>query len=285
MKDPLYALQKVLQPIFQLEEMTKRNGKYTYRTTQKLLEALDVYVEDPNPEHFKEFTKALKDALPNISQRRIIIDFDPIKEAMDKLALHHSLDPILWKRTIGSLRLYPKTGFWATQHTHPSDSLLEWIKADTPPKSAPLDMAQALVSHRNKLGFSPRLSAHLRNDPDFLFDLIMESEKNFMEICNTRLVLYLTDVQLATAIIKHIPALTNKHQDPFEQVSTLIERLNDILSNGRSVTTLLRNKHAKAVLDDSIYFQIHQNAELQIPEEEEAQQVPHPPDTQTISPT
>ena len=50
--------------------------------------------------------------------------------------------------------------------------------------------------------------------------------------------------------------------DPsMNHVEQLITKLNEILSSGRSIETLLRNSEAKDILDQSIYFQIVQSDE------------------------
>lgn len=123
------------------------------------------------------------------------------------------------------------------------------------------ELTQTLVDNRDRLGFSQKLSNHLKKDPDFLYNIILRSERNFIKISQTRLILYLTDEQLARAIIKHIPVLMHKRKEPFEQIEQLIHTLNEILSNGRSVSTLLRNTDAKTILENSTLFQMYLSEE------------------------
>ena len=96
----------------------------------------------------------------------------------------------------------------------------------------------------------------------------MSSERNFAKISHTRLCLYLTDTQLALAILKHSPKFVNDNENPHAQVEVLVHKLNSILSNGRSVGTLLRNSDAKTILENSIFFQIYQSDEYQSRDEE-----------------
>lgn len=76
---------------------------------------------------------------------------------------------------------------------------------------------------------------------------------------------YLTDKQIAEAIIKYLPDLLQEHQNPFVLVEQLVDRLDGILSfgqpipTGRSIHTLLNNSEAKAILDSSEFFQIYQS--------------------------
>lgn len=82
----------------------------------------------------------------------------------------------------------------------------------------------------------------------------MKSESDFIKIANTRLILYLTDEQIASAIIKYLPNLLPEHPDTFMQVEQLVDKVNEILSNGRSISTLLRNTEAKSILEHSDFF-------------------------------
>ncbi len=55
--------------------------------------------------------------------------------------------------------------------------------------------------------------------------------------------------------------MIHKRKEPFEQIEQLIHTLNEILSNGRSVSTLLRNADAKLILENSPLFQMYLSEE------------------------
>lgn len=258
MKDPFSALQASLRTVFHLE--TKRNGKYTYNEVQHLKKSIDHYEAESSKTNFITLSKAIKESLPYIKKWRV--DFESIKNALDALAQEHGLPKPSWNNPKISLTFQ----FSVLNHSARSGSLLVWITAKSGKPYSQLhhsELTQTLVDHRDHLGFSQKLLEHLKKDPEFLFNLIMQSEKNFIKVSHTRLILYLTDEQLAQAIIKHTPALTQQHKAPDEQVADFIEKLNEILSNGRSVSTLLRNTNAKAILDNSELFQIYQSDEYQ----------------------
>ena len=259
MEDPFSALLKSLQSVFHLEAM--RNGKYTYPAVQQLKEATEHY--NPNAKNtFISLLRAIREALPNIEKWRV--NFDAIRKSMDAMAKLHHMPSIDWNKVLSHPKVSPKFQFSALNHSRAEDDLLVWLTAKTGKPYAKLDhneLTQAMLDNRDRHGFSQKLNMHLKKHPEFLFDLIMNSEKNFIKIAQTRLILYLTDEQLAKAIIQHSPNMIHKQKEPYEQVELLVHKLNDILSNGRSVSTLLRNGTAKPILDNSIFFQIYQSEE------------------------
>lgn len=261
MEDPFSALLCSLQIVFHLEAM--RNDRYTYPAVQQLRDSCDCY--DPHSKNsFIELLKALREALPHIEKWHA--DFKMIRQAMDALAKIHRLPRIEWDKVLAHPKVSPKFQFSALNHSLSETDLLAWLTSKTGKPFAQLDhhkLTQALVDHKNRHGMSQKLSNHLKKDPDFLFILIMKSEKNFIKIVQTRLILYLTDQQIAKALLQHVPIFVNKRKEPFAQVESLIHKINDLLSNGRSVSTLLRNSEAKTILDNSPFFQIYQSDEYQ----------------------
>ncbi|CAM2855428.1 hypothetical protein [Legionella worsleiensis] len=259
MEDPSSALLDSLQSVFHLEAM--RNGRYCYPAVQQLKEATERY----NPKLKNSFIRllsAIKEALPHFEKWRI--DFDSIRTSMDAMAKRHDLPPIDWNKVVSHPKVSSKFQFSALNHSRKDDNLLLWLKAKTGKSHTELDhheLTQAMLDNSNRHGFSQKLNAHLKRQPDFLFNLTMLSEKNFIRIVQSRLILYLTDEQLAKAIIHHSTHMVNKNNDPFKQVELFINKLNDLLSNGRSISTLLRNGSAKPILDDSALFQIYQSEE------------------------
>jgi hypothetical protein len=113
-----------------------------------------------------------------------------------------------------------------------------------------------LIHFKDRRGFSHRLKVHLKKEPHFLYDLMIHSLENFEKISKTVLICQLTDIQLAKAIVKHAPQLVDKQKEPFEQVEQVINILNNILSHGRSVSTVLRTAGTVPILMKSELFQI-----------------------------
>lgn len=255
MDDPFSILLKSLQSVFHLEAM--RNGKYTFPAVQHLKEATEHY--DPKAKNtFIDLLRSIREALPYIEKWRI--NFNIIRKSMDALAKLHHMPTIDWNQMLSHPKVSPRFQFSALNHSHDEHDLTSWLSYKTGKSFAQLDhteLTQTLLDNRDKHGFSQKLSSHLKKDPDFLHNLIMQSERNFIKISQTRLILYLTDEQLAKAIIKHIPALIHKRKEPLEQVDQLIHTLNEILSNGRSISTLLRNAEAKPILENSKFFQMY----------------------------
>ncbi len=257
MKAPFSALIKSLQSVFHLEVM--RNGKYIYPAVQQLRETMEHY----NPQvknTFMHLQRAIKEAMPYIQKRRV--NLDTIKIAMDELAVIHHAPPIDWSSVRTHSKVSSRFQFGTPHNTSKDTDLVAWITNKTGKyffQLEPSEVTQALIDNKNKYGFSQILSTYLKRNPDFLFHLIMDSEKNFIKICHSRLILYLTDQQIAKSIIKHIASFVHKKTNPFEQVKQLVHTLNDILSNGRSISTLLRNAEAKPILFNSIFFQLYQS--------------------------
>jgi hypothetical protein len=187
------------------------------------------------------------------------INFGLIKNAIDALATQYQMPPVDWDKYLTHPKVSPRFSFQNPQDV----DFIPWLNAMSEKTSTEQEpsLHSQLITHREELGFSQKLISHLKKDPEFLSRLIMESKENFIQISGTRLIFYLTDVQIAQAIIQYLPELLPEHPNPFVQVELLIDRLNGILSNGRSISTLLRNSEAKAILDGSEFFQIYQSDE------------------------
>lgn len=261
MEDYFSNLSKSLQSLFHLESM--RNGKYTYPAVQQLKDAIENY--HPKAKNtFVQLLRALKEALPYIEKWRI--NFDSIRKSMDQLAKIHQMPTINWNLVLAHPKVSSRFQFSALNHARREVDLRSWLTSKTDKsyfQLQPSEITHALLENINRPGFSQKLSTHLKKYPDFLFRLIMDSEENFTKICKSRLILYLTDKQIAQAIIQHIPTFINQEAKPFEQVTQLVHTLNEILSNGRSVSTLLRNAQATPVLLNSIFFQLYQSERYQ----------------------
>lgn len=259
MSNPFVALKKALYPIFHLEPM--RNGRYIYPEIQNLKRALD-NLQLLNKKNFFELLRALRAALPHIEKWHV--DFNTIQKPIDSLVRGFKIPELNWDTYLAHSNASPRFQFNALNQKNKEPGLLPWLAAKSGAtltrKSTPKTQVRMLLIYKEHFGFSPKLSAHLKKDPNYLYRLIKESEKNFIQIVRTRLILYLTDQQLAGAIIKHVPHLLQKHPNSKVQATQLVDKLNnEILSNGISVSTLLRSAEARFILEKSIYFQIYQN--------------------------
>jgi hypothetical protein len=260
MRDPLPPVLESLNSLFHLE--TTRNGRYAYPEVQQLKDSSEEYSLNPSKDNFVALKKALRKSLNYIEKWQL--DFTLIKNSLDSEAQFHGMKPINWPKLVSNSKASSTFKFSALNHAANEEELLNWIavKAGVPyDQINPMKLTQILIDNKHENGFSKKLSEHLRKEPDFLFHLIMKSEKSFVKVASTLLILYLTDEQLAKAIIKHTPDPTYPHEVTHEQVSSQIDRLNQILSYGRSISTLLRNANAKAILDLSSVFQLHQSDE------------------------
>lgn len=260
MNDPFAALKDSLQSVFHLEAM--RSGKYIYPEIQQLKLSLDNF-QPNNKRGFIELLKGIRAALPRIEKyvEKGHINFNALKASIDCLAKTLNLPRTNWDNYLSHSNLSPKFQF---NDTRKELGFLPWLAAKSGTTGAHhnADMQISLMlEYRDHFGFSQKLSAHLKKDPGFLFRLIIESDNNFAQIARTRLVLYLTDQQLAEAIIKHIPHFVQNTTNSTAKAAQLVDKLNEILSNGRSVSTLLRNAEAKFILDSSELLQIYQNGE------------------------
>lgn len=280
MADPFSELKSALQSVFHLEQ--KRNGKYIYSEITQLKRAIENY----NPEHvesFKNLHQAVRAALPHIEKWDI--HFDSIKNSLDALVKNHHLPKIDWDQFLSHPKVSQQFQFNVLNRSQQSTELIPWLLAQannqtTLSADKPIEI---LVATIGVTGFSQKIKEHLHKDPDFLSRLIMESENNFSSIAKTRLVLYLTDEQIANAVIKHSPNLIQKHENPFAQVEQLVEKINGTLSTGRSISTLLRNTEAKNILEKSEVFRIYQSDEYKNWLEQKAQ-APSSPGGRGFSP-
>ncbi|MCW8444688.1 hypothetical protein OQJ05_11570 [Fluoribacter gormanii] len=264
MDDPFSALIEAIKSVFHLIPM--RNGKYTYPEIQRLKEAIEHYQPDEK-KTFVELVKALGATLHHLDKWRI--NFEPIQSSIDSLAAQHKMPAINWDKYLAHPKISHRFQFMDAQQ---DVEFVPWLNSMYEKIYARQESSlhTKLIAHRDQLGFSQRLISHLQKDPEFLLRLIMESKEKFIQISGTRLIFYLTDEQIAKAIIKYLPDLLQDHPNPLVQVEQLVDRLNGILSNGRSISTLLRNSEAKAILDGSEIFQIYQSEEYKNRQEQPA---------------
>lgn len=256
MDDPFSALKETLESVFHCVPM--RNGKYTYPEIQHLKEACTNYRIDKKAT-FIHLVKAIGATLALFEKLRV--NFESVKTSIDLMAAEHHMPRVKWDKFLSHAMRSSRFSFATFAVQHQDAELISWLSAQSEKTFAQFTSSEQtliLVAHREHLGFSQKLRTHLEKDPEFLSRLIMKSESNFIKIAHTRLILYLTDEQIADAIIKYLPNLLQEHPNPFVQIEQLVDKVNEILSNGRSISTLLRNAEAKATLDRSEFFRIYQ---------------------------
>lgn len=258
MNAPHSTVHQSLQPLFRIA--TERNGKYTYSEVQVLKETIDGYLENPSKDNFLALKRAVRCSIVYVEKWQL--DFDSIKESIDKEAQQHHLAPINWPKLLSHSKASPQYQVNALNHVYKDENLLNWLltisKHDTSSVLNAKKLTELLIENQHEHGFSKKLNHHLEDEPDFLVDLIMQSLSSFIQIATNTLSLFLTDEQIAKAIIKHLPKNAEQEIND-EVVSELIAKLNNILSHGRSISTLLRNRHAQAILNRSKIFQHYQS--------------------------
>ncbi|KTC89300.1 hypothetical protein [Legionella cincinnatiensis] len=259
MDDPFYSLKTALESAFHSVPM--RNGKFTYPEIQHLKEACTNYNVEQKVT-FIHLVKAIGAALPHFEKLRV--NFEAVKISIDLMAATHQLPRVNWDKFLPHSKASARFPFNVLSVKQQDVELIPWLNTQSGKvftQFASSEQTLVLIAHREHLGFSQKLRAHLEKDPEFLFRLIMKSESDFIKIANTRLILYLTDEQIASAIIKYLPNLLQEHPNTFTQVEQLVDKVNEILSNGRSISTLLRNTEAKSILERSEFFRIYQTDE------------------------
>jgi hypothetical protein len=257
MDDPFSALKSTFISAFHAVPM--RNGKYAYPEIQHLKDAISNYHSDKKST-FIHLVNALGEALPYFEKLRV--NFESVKTSIDLMAKKHQMPLVNWDKFLSHPKISPRFQFNAMAGQQHETELIPWLSSQSGrsfTQFASSEQTQILIAHREELGFSQKLKAHLEKDPEFLMRLIMKSENNFRKIAQTRLILFLTDEQIASALIKYLPILLTNHSNQFTQVQQLVDKVNDLLSNGRSISTLLRNVEAKSILDRSKLFRIYQS--------------------------
>ena len=252
--DSFDVLKKVLLPLFNCE--AKRQDKYVFAPIRQLKKALDHYHPEQDST-FKFLVDAIIASMPYIEKWHL--NFEDIQSCMDALAQNHAIQPINWKFVLAKSKDSPRFQFGRVLS---DEDLIPWLESKMGKSFQSLESrekTQILTQYLDNSGFSKKLSAYIDKNPNFLFQLMMDSGQNFMQIAGNRLNLYVTDKQMAMAILKHYPGWAAEHRDEFKNVEHLESKLNDLLSNGRSIATILRSAEAKSILDAAEIFQHYQS--------------------------
>jgi hypothetical protein len=256
MEDPFRELSHLLHVV--LLTATQRNGAYTNKQVHLLDNALHNY-NPKNRQSFVILIRALMDSIPYLEKKNI--DLNKLMKCMNHLAKKHSMPSIEWHTIVAHHKKSQKFQF-EPQVAH-EKSLFRWLSLQIGKpfgQLGHLEKTQTLIDQRNQSGFIKKLSLYLKKHPDFLFELMMKSEKNFIKIVGTRLNLYVTDEQLAEAIVHHRNKLIqNNNPSHVPENEHFIEELNRLLTNGRSFATLCRNAKAQKILMEILYIPPHQS--------------------------
>jgi hypothetical protein len=243
MDDPFFALKEAFS------SMSNGIEPYDSFEIQQLNKAIQCY--DPNkPKTFFELIKAVGGALSYFEE--LGIDFAPIKNAADALAQIHIKSDVKW-----NILLSPTS---KTRFQENTPGLIPWLNAVSGVAfngQSSSEKTRLLIEHSEDLGFSQKLGVHLKEEPEFLLRLILDAEKNFNKIANSRLIFYLTDEQIAQAIIHYAPKLNINEEHALMQVKQFIDKLNGVLSHGRSFSTILHSGDAQKILDSTELLKIY----------------------------
>lgn len=273
MDDPLTELKHALKPLFSHEPF--RNGKYTYTEIEQLKTAIDDY-HPQDPETFKELVIALRAARPHFEKWGINATF--IRNCITDLAKDQPQIEGNWGNYFPQQKFSPKFQYGVMNQAQQEMPLIPWLKAQAEAEGKKLTLIGLLTTYCEKQGVSSKLKTHLEKEPEFLASLIMNSEEEFSQIAKTRLILFLTDKQLAQAITKYLPHSLIKPKNAITQeelleVDKVVSKLNDTLTKGRCVTHILENKDAiKDTLDKTQFYKIYKSSEYK-------NHVQHPPNS------
>lgn len=245
---PFIAFKKAVESIFHMAPSR------TFPECQELQEAIQHY-QPEKPHSFIKLVAALGATLPYFEKWRI--NFEPIRDSIDFLAKQHNMAAVDWDYYLAQPKNTPRLQINTPDQQ--SMNFIPWLNSLSKSNKTFFrqNLLDQLIAHRDRPGFSQKLNAHLNEHPEFLMKLIMKSKENFIKISKTRLILFLTDEQIAKAIIKYLPEFQDQ-QGPLNQVKRIVDKLNEILTKGRSISTLLRNSDAKKILVESKYFQVYQ---------------------------
>ncbi len=251
MEDPFVTLVNALQPLFN-SAVIRNNGKYTIEPIQSLKDAIEAYRPHVKVSYFA-LQRAIGNCAPYCTQRNI--QFHEVIDSMNELAKRHGINRIEWNLVLQQNNLSVRLQFIG--HANNQKSLIQWISQQSRRPFNQLgafEKVQVLADHSTQQGFSYKLRSHLEKHPDFLFQLAKKSAQNFQKIAGCRLNLYLTDKQLALAIMKHLPVLCEDLVGTTSLTEQLTQKIDGMLSNGRSVNALCRNTDAQEILERSEYF-------------------------------
>lgn len=260
MKDPHPSLLDTLNTLFTLQP--KRNGAFSYNEVHTLKKTCDLYTQAPSKNNFMLLQKSLLRALSiraldYLQEQKL---FEHLKKSLDRERQYYGLSAIDWSQL--SFYSSPQFQFSALNHSEKNNDLVQWLtrnKNKSYEQLSIIEQIQLLIENKEERGFKTRLKEYLTKDANFLFNFIVHSTECFKQITHSVLILYLTDEQLATAIINHLPT----EPIALNEIKVQINKINETLSYGRSISTLLRCANAKKILDTLPLFQLYQSKDYE----------------------
>lgn len=247
MTDPYARLTILLDAFF--NSVAQRNGKYLIEPIQKLKDEMGSY--NPKSKHsFFSLIDAFGACAPYFAQRKGSLN--DLLSTLNQLARVHGVQYQELKAVFVELKIHDAKPSIAQEKP-----LMPWLSETTGRPFNRLnhkEQTDILVKECQQAGFSQKLSQHLEKNPEFLMNLINKSQKNFQKIAGSRLNLYLTDKQMAEAIVMYLPKYCEGMDASKPDVGVISAKIDALLSNGRSINALLRNSDARSVLEQSPWF-------------------------------
>ncbi|WP_019217129.1 hypothetical protein [Legionella tunisiensis] len=203
---------------------------------------------------------AVKQALPVIVNYGV--ELYVVKIKMNALAEEKG-SSIDWDLPVTRSRYRPQFQFAASLKV-PANDFISWLSSRANKDFSELDghaQVEILIAERGEREFTTKLAEHLRNEPDFLLNLVMTSPDIFNPLMETRIGFQLENRQIAKAICYHY-LLKIDEQGSFQKLEEKLLWLDDLLAKtGRSMEKLLADPLAKAELDKSPILHLYMNAE------------------------
>lgn len=257
-------LRNSLTIILKLETSDDTNS-YRFAPAQALKNSLDKYFNTTNPNKidFIELVKAIGAMQPYIKNGGELVDIVRIKKNIDLIATQaYQMSPIDWEQVSSNLKI--SSGFQFARKGH-DEELINWLNSLSGKYFDAFNDAEKTrflincCGDPKYVGFTPKLKAYLEKHPKFLFNLAMNSVENFTNIAQSRLSLYLDDIEMVQLMEQHSEHWVNENAIPFEQIEQLVNKMSSILSYGRTFNRLMENPKVLEFLDGKTFLHLYQS--------------------------
>lgn len=266
MSDPHSELDVFIRDILTLQNKN-HNNNYRFAPAQALKTAADKYHENPTKESFVQLINAISRILPYISNTRVI-NLSHFKNKVDEIASkQYQMTSINWQSTSHKTRSTARmtVGFQFTSVSSSGNSLIAWlnnlIKRDFAQLTTDQQTQILIESYIKYDGFSTVLKKHLIEQPEFLVNLTLDSETNFMKIAQSRLSLFLDDQQMAKIMRSHW--LNEDKEYDFDTMDQILYKMASVLTYGRTIGKLLENSNVQEYLKDTEFLNVYQSDRYQ----------------------
>ncbi|MFA5959069.1 MAG: hypothetical protein WC785_00955 [Tatlockia sp.] len=248
MNDPLGELKDSLAYFFVLQQ-TKVSGRFTNPLVQNLKSALESY-QNGNANAINKLAGALSKALPVIEK---YVDTFPIKQKMEVLAGKKG-ETINWYSA--SRPGYSPKFQYSADNLRTEGDFIPWLSLRAGKDFTVLasDTKVHILTNQSESSFSTKLGVYLRSNPDFLGELALASPRNFMQLIESPVGIFLEKHQIAKAIQHHGFALLDNKEGKNSQ--KLFFFLNEKLATlGHTMEKLVTDPKAKAELAKLWHFE------------------------------